>query len=27
MDLAEVLECFGNCVVKTLELVLRKRLQ
>ncbi len=27
VDLAEVLECFGNCVVRTLELLLRKRLQ
>ncbi|MGD8699211.1 MAG: hypothetical protein PVJ43_07970 [Gemmatimonadales bacterium] len=27
VDLAEVLECFGNCVVRTLEMVLRKRLQ
>lgn len=27
LDLAEVLECFGNCVVRTLEYLLHKRLQ
>jgi hypothetical protein len=27
LDLAEVLECFGNCVVRTLEFLLQKRLQ
>lgn len=27
LDFAEVLECFGNCVVRTLEFLLRKRLQ
>lgn len=27
LDLAEVLECFGNCVVRTLEFLLQRRLQ